>query len=84
MFSSEFSEIFKNTFCYRIPLVAASEELTTTLFDTLVDLSKHVGNKSKKKRKKTRSKLEFYNVALINLRLVIDSLAEWEFECKIS
>ena len=75
MFSSEFSEIFKNTFFYRIPLVAASEELTTTLFDTLVDLSKHVGNKSKK-RKKTRSKLEFYNVALINLRLVIDSLAE--------
>ena len=75
MFSSEFSEMFKNTFFYRIPLVAASEELTTTLFDTLVDLSKHVGNKSKK-RKKTRSKLEFYNVALINLRLVIDSLAE--------
>ena len=52
MFSSEFSEIFKNTFFYRIPLVAASEELTTTLFDTLVDLSKHVGNKSKKKEKK--------------------------------
>ena len=52
MFSSEFSEIFKNTFFYRIPLVAASEELTTTLFDTLVDLSKHVGNESKKKEKK--------------------------------